>query len=133
MAEAIYFIGFCVCFIWAVNLHFSLRDLRSDMKAASSRISRYRTAVDALDKWCGHESAEARLIAAFISASGEGRGMNGGTPIKDEVCDVSGTREQLRRLKLVAQLDARDAESDYRRGYRDGYNRRDIEVQGALL
>ena len=28
---------------------------------------------------------------------------------------------------------ARDAESDYQRGYRHGYNRRDAEVQGALL
>ncbi|MEG0558145.1 MAG: hypothetical protein RR574_17020, partial [Comamonas sp.] len=32
-----------------------------------------------------------------------------------------------------AQADARDAESDYQRGYRHGYNRRDAEVQGALL
>lgn len=32
-----------------------------------------------------------------------------------------------------AQADARDAESDYQRGYRHGYNRRCIEVQGALL
>lgn len=32
-----------------------------------------------------------------------------------------------------AQVDARDAESDYQRGYRHGYNRRDAEVQGALL
>ncbi len=32
-----------------------------------------------------------------------------------------------------AQVDARDGESDYQRGYRHGYNRRCIEVQGALL
>ena len=32
-----------------------------------------------------------------------------------------------------AQADARDAESAYQRGYRHGYNRRDAEVQGALL
>lgn len=32
-----------------------------------------------------------------------------------------------------AQADAREAESDYQRGYRHGYNRRDAEVQGALL
>lgn len=32
-----------------------------------------------------------------------------------------------------AQADARDAESDYQRGYRHGYNRRDAEVKGALL
>ena len=31
------------------------------------------------------------------------------------------------------QADARDAESDYQRGYRHGYNRRDAEVLGALL
>ena len=31
------------------------------------------------------------------------------------------------------QADARDAESDYQRGYRHGYNWRDAEVQGALL
>ena len=31
------------------------------------------------------------------------------------------------------QADARDAESEYQRGYRHGYNRRDAEVQGALL
>lgn len=31
------------------------------------------------------------------------------------------------------QADALDAESDYQRGYRHGYNRRDAEVQGALL
>lgn len=32
-----------------------------------------------------------------------------------------------------AHADARDVESDYQRGYRHGYNRRDAEVQGALL
>ncbi|MEN2430895.1 Lar family restriction alleviation protein [Comamonas sp. F1-6] len=33
----------------------------------------------------------------------------------------------------LEQADAQDAESDYQRGYRHGYNRRDAEVQGALL
>lgn len=105
MAEAIYIAGFYICFVWAIKQHLAIRVLRRDMNAADERISRYRMAVDAIDKWCGHESAEARLIAAFIGASGEGRSMNGGTPIKDEVCDVSGTRDQLRRLKLGAQAD----------------------------
>ncbi|MPS93336.1 hypothetical protein [Comamonas sp.] len=35
--------------------------------------------------------------------------------------------------QLATQADARDAESDYQRGYRHGYNRRNAEVQGALL
>ena len=33
----------------------------------------------------------------------------------------------------MALADALDPESDYQRGYRHGYNRRDAEVQGALL
>ena len=106
MTEAIYFVGFFICFIWAVNLHFAIRDLRSEMTCANERIRRYRSAVEALDKWCGHESEEARLIAAFIGASGEGRGMNAGTPAKDEVCDISGTREQLRRMKSAVKKGA---------------------------
>ncbi|CUA99379.1 hypothetical protein [Comamonas thiooxydans] len=113
MAEAIYIAGFYICFVWSVKQHLAIRVLRRDMNAADERISRYRVAVVAIDKWCGHESPEARLIAAFIGASGEGRSMNGGTPIKDEVCDVSGTRDQLRRLQLAAQAHARDAGNEW--------------------
>lgn len=40
---------------------------------------------------------------------------------------------ELVQLKSQTQAEARDAESDYQRGYRHGYNRRDAEVQGALL
>ena len=36
-------------------------------------------------------------------------------------------------MSKAAAADARDTESDYQRGYRHGYNRRDAEVQGALL
>lgn len=59
---------------------------------------RYQMAVDQVDKWCSHMSPEAKLIAAHIKASGEGESRNAGTPMSDEVCDVSGLREQLRRL-----------------------------------
>lgn len=93
------FAGLCICAVWALNLRFSIRDLRSDLKAAESRIRRYRAAVDEVDKWCGHESAEARLIAQFIWKSGEGFGANAGTPVADEFCSISGTRDQLSRMK----------------------------------
>lgn len=63
------------------------------------RAYRYQRAVDDLDRWCGHESPAARLIAAHLKAEGEGLPMNAGTPCGDEVCTISGTREQLRRLK----------------------------------
>lgn len=110
MTEAIYVAGFYICFVWAIKQHFSMRSLRRDMDAAEEKIMRYQIAVDEIDKWCGHESAEARLIAAFISASGEGRGMNAGTPRENEVCDISGTRDQLRRLKHRVQTDTQSAE-----------------------
>lgn len=62
------------------------------------RADRYRSAVDMLDKWCGHESPQARLIAAHLLAVGEGLAMNAGTPCDDEPCTISGLREQLRRV-----------------------------------
>ena len=105
MAEAIYVAGFYICFVWAIKQHFSMQTLRRDMDEAEEKIRRYQMAVDEVDKWCGHESPEAKLVAAFIDSSGEGRRMNGGTPIKDEVCDISGTRDQLRRLKPRVQTD----------------------------
>lgn len=63
------------------------------------RAHRYAQAVDNIDRWCGHESPEARLIAAHLKAEGEGLPMNAGTPAFDEPCTVGGLREQLRRLK----------------------------------
>ena len=60
--------------------------------------SRYIRAVDDLDRWCGHTSPHARLIARHIDAIGEGKGCNAGTPAGDEPCTVDGLREQLRRL-----------------------------------
>jgi len=62
------------------------------------RAYRYRDAVDSLDRWCGHESPQARLIARHLLAVGEGMAMNAGTPCGDEPCTISGLREQLRRV-----------------------------------
>lgn len=61
-------------------------------------LRRYRWAVDELDRWCGHESPHVRLIAAHITAVGEGHAMNAGTPCGSEVCDIQGTRQQLRGI-----------------------------------
>lgn len=44
---------------------------------------------------------------------------------------IAAAREEL--AGLTAATLPQDAESDYQRGYRHGYNRRDAEVQGALL
>ncbi|PZQ69584.1 MAG: hypothetical protein DI563_19385 [Variovorax paradoxus] len=64
--------------------------------------SRYAYAVDDLDRWCGHSSPHARLIARHLRAEGEGEPMNAGTPMADEACTISGLREQLRRLDAKA-------------------------------
>lgn len=71
------------------------QDLWRDHMEKSSRCIR---AVDDLDRWCGHTSPHARLIARHIDAIGEGKGCNAGTPHDDEPCTVDGLREQLRRL-----------------------------------
>ena len=91
----------CVALVFVALLQrIKIREMKHQERLDSERIRRYRMAVDLVDKWCGHESAEALLVAKYIDAVGEGRGMNGGTPNKLEVCDIQGTREQLRRLKV---------------------------------
>ena len=62
------------------------------------RAADYQRAVDDLDRWCGHTSPHARLIARHLKAVGEGLGRNAGTPVADEACEVSGLRVQLTRL-----------------------------------
>ena len=62
------------------------------------KCNRYVYAVDDLDKWCGHQSPHARLIARHMRAKGEGLGLNAGTPVDDEACQIGGLREQLKRL-----------------------------------
>ena len=44
---------------------------------------------------------------------------------------IAAARDEL--AGLTAATSPQDSESDYQRGYRHGYNRRDAEVQGALL
>lgn len=63
--------------------------------------NRYKWAVDDLDRWCGHTSPHARLIAGYLRARGEGHSLNSGTPIGDEPCTIDGLRIQLERLKEV--------------------------------
>ena len=62
------------------------------------RAADYHRAVDDLDRWCGHTSPHAKLIARHLKAVGEDSGYNAGTPVADEACCVSGLREQLKRL-----------------------------------
>lgn len=91
----------CVALGFIALLHsITIREMKFQEQMDSERIRRYRMAVDLVDKWCSHESTEASLVAKYIDAVGEGRGMNGGTPNKLDVCDIQGTREQLRRLKV---------------------------------
>lgn len=63
----------------------------------------YRQAVDDLDRWCGHTSPHAELIARHLKARGERAACNAGTPHADEACTASGLREQLRRLDAAHQ------------------------------
>lgn len=72
---------------------------RADCAPWVEKADRYSAAVDDLDRWCGHEHAEARLIAAHLKAHGEGLPLNAGTPVAEEPCTPFGLREQLRRLK----------------------------------
>lgn len=70
------------------------RDCADDVE----RADRYRAAVDDLDRWCGQEHPQARLISTHLFAHGEGDSLNAGTPVGEEPCTISGLREQLRRL-----------------------------------
>ena len=67
-----------------------------------AKCNRYADAVEELDRWCGHASPHARLIARHLRAHGEGLGYNAGTPSGDEACNVSGLRQQLRHIDRAA-------------------------------
>ena len=69
------------------------------------KCNRYVYAVDDLDKWCGHQSPHARLIARHLKAHGEGLGYNAGTPTGDEACDVAGLRQQLERTDAAIRAE----------------------------
>lgn len=66
---------------------------------AEERADRYLFAILDLDRWCGHTSPAARIIAKHLMAAGEGHPLNAGTPCGEEPCTVMGLREQLTRLQ----------------------------------
>lgn len=88
-----------VCVVALIAHDVGRRRGHADCAQDVLRSDRYSIAVDDLDKWCGHESPQARLIAQHLRAEGEGMPMNAGTPFGNEPCVVSGLREQLRRLE----------------------------------
>lgn len=71
----------------------------TDTTLAELRADRYSRAVDNLDKWCGYQFPEARIIAKHLQAHGEGMSINAGNPCSEEPCTIPGLREQLNRLK----------------------------------
>ena len=75
------------------------------------RADDYQRAVDDLDRWCGYTSPHAKLIARHLKAVGEDCGYNAGTPVADEACNVSGLREQLKRLDCPAAKTKTQGES----------------------
>ena len=97
-----------VCVALSTTYDIGKRKGHRDCAPDSERADRYRDAVDALDKWCGHESPQARLIAAHLLAVGEGMAMNAGTPCGDEPCTIAGLREQLRRVPPNAIAQGRE-------------------------
>lgn len=97
--DALLYSSLVVLFVGSIAYQFGWRRCREDTSRAVVRGERYADAVDDLDRWCGHESQAARLIAAHLKAKGEGLSINAGTPAGDEPCTVGGLREQLRRLK----------------------------------
>jgi hypothetical protein len=72
---------------------------REEYFANKDRADRYYRAVDDLDKWCRHELPEIEVIAKYLIATGEGQGMNAGSPVGKEACTISGLREQIIRMK----------------------------------
>lgn len=93
---------------WAV-LAYYLGEFRGGMKQRRmwqdhmDRCNRYIYAVDDLDRWCGHTSPHAKLIASHLRAHGEGHAYNAGTLAGNEVCSVNGLREQLKRLDATTK------------------------------
>lgn len=63
------------------------------------KVERYRQACNDIDTWCSTEIPQAKIVSAYIRACGEGQSRNAGTPAGWEVCNISGTRDQLRKLK----------------------------------
>lgn len=69
---------------------------------AVDELVRYRIAVEDLDRWCGHTSPHARLIARYLTAHGKGdQPINAGTPCDVEPCTIDGLRAQLKTLDVI--------------------------------
>lgn len=100
--EQIIFVALVILPIWivyAIGVAIGRAEQRRLWQAHMDLGNRYRWAVDDLDRWCGHMSPHAKLIAAHLTAHGEGFNINAGTPIGMEPCTVDGLRTQLERLK----------------------------------
>lgn len=79
---------------------------RASMQRHADRAERYLRCVDDVDRWCGHDSIHARVIAAHVKAHGEGANINAGTPHLYEACTVPGLRDQLKRIdKMLSRGD----------------------------
>lgn len=88
----------CVLFAYWLGLFIGQVRHLDLVKRHLERATEYQIAVDDLDKWCGHTSPHAKLIARHLKAIGERTGHNSGTPIADEACSIQGLREQLEKL-----------------------------------
>lgn len=75
---------------------------RDSLEPELNRLWRYAHAVDDLDRWCGHTSPHALLIARHLRTIGEGaEGLNAGTPRDAEPCTIDGLRAQLKKLDVI--------------------------------
>ena len=73
---------------------------RREMLPAADAAARYRLACRDVMTWCCEDELKAaRMTARQIMACGEGDGLNAGTPVGDEACQISGLREQLRSMR----------------------------------
>ena len=88
----------CALLAYRIGLFIGRIRHHSQVKRQLQRAADYQRAVDDLDRWCGHTSPHAKLIARHLKAVGEDMGRNSGSPAADEACDVSGLRVQLTRL-----------------------------------
>lgn len=101
-------VAYCILLVVFILLAFWLGkwigagNQRDQWQDHMDRCNRYIFAVEDLDRWCGHASPHARLIARHLRAHGDGLPCNAGTPAFDEACTISGLREQLKRLDAAA-------------------------------
>lgn len=100
MEKIVFIAALVIVIAWVLLLAYALGRKQGRLSCAHhvERADRYMFAVDSLDRWCGFEFPQARLIAAHLLAEGEGLAMNAGTPLGDEPCTLPGLREQLRRI-----------------------------------